>query len=228
MPVPPEPRRGARFFSPSQIITLALALVLGGAGGAAAADGAPFLLGRANHESAGATLSDSKGTPLSLLAPSGKAPLAVNRRTLIKKLNAQYLSGFAAGKLMVVGGEMYTPPATNTPINTTGKLIVTTGPLPAGTYYVNATAELNLDPNDVDAHCWIAKGSNPGEPGINIGGGDQPPDGGEIQAAEIAPVTIAAGDSIGEWCRSSGNNFSIVDDAGISAIRVIASHTPPG
>ncbi|HET7016437.1 MAG TPA: hypothetical protein VFI65_21120 [Streptosporangiaceae bacterium] len=41
-------------------------------------------------------------------------------------------------------------------------------------------------------------------------------------------MTIDAGDSIGEWCRSAGNNSSIVDDAGISAIRVISSHTPPG
>jgi len=123
---------------------------------------------------------------------------------------------------------MYTPPGTNTPINSTGELMVTTGPLPAGTYYVTATAELNLDPNDVNGHCWIAKGSNPSEPGIIIGGGGQPPGGGDVQATETAPVVIGAGDSIGAWCGSSGNNHSIVEDAGITAIRVIVSHTPPG
>ncbi|HET7016438.1 MAG TPA: hypothetical protein VFI65_21125 [Streptosporangiaceae bacterium] len=159
---------GARFFSPAQIITLAVALALG-SGSAAAANGMSFLLGRANHESSTAALSDSKGTPLSLSAPSGHAPLAVNRRTLVKKLNAQYLDGFAAGRLRVLGGVMYTPPGTNTPINSTGKLIVTTGPLPAGTYYVTATAELNLDSNDGSGHCWIAKGSNPSEPGHQLG-----------------------------------------------------------
>lgn len=220
--------RAPRIFHPSQIITLALALVIGGAGGAAAANGAPFLLGKANRETTTAALSDSGGTPLSLSAPAGKAPLKVNRSKLVKNLNAQYLSGFAAGRLIVAGGEMYTPPGTNTPISSTGKLIVTTGPLPAGTYYVSATAELNLDPNDVSGHCWIAAGSRHQEPGINLGGGDQPPGGGDVQAAETAPVTIDARDSIGEWCRSSGNNPSIVEDAGITATRVISSHTPPG
>jgi hypothetical protein len=217
-----------RFFNPSQIITLALALVLGGAGGAAAANGAPFILGKANSETSTATLSNAKGTPLSLSAPSGSTPLAVNRSTLVKNLNAQYLNGFTSGQLAVLGGEMYTPPNTDTPINATGKLMVTTGPLPAGIYYVTAAAELNLDPNDVNGTCWIATGSNPGEPGIIMGGGDQPPGGGAVQATETGPVTIAANDSIGEWCRSSGNNASIVEDAGITAIRVIASHTPPG
>ena len=159
-----------RIFHPSQIITLALALVLGGAGGAAAASAAPFLLGRANRESATASLTDTRGTPLSLSAPARKAPLKVNRRTLIKNLNAQYVSGFAAGRLVVLGGDMYTPPGTDTPINSTGKLLVTTGPLPAGIYYVTATAELNLDPNDVNGQCWIGTGSSHQEPGrINSG-----------------------------------------------------------
>jgi hypothetical protein len=212
----------------SQIITVALALVLGGAGGAAAANGAPFLLGSANRETATASLTDTKGTPLSLSAPAGKTPLKVNRRTLVKNLNAQYISGFAASRLAVLGGEMYTPPGTNTPINSTPKLLVTTGPLPAGIYYVTATAELNLDPNDVNGHCWIGTGSSHQEPGINLGGGDQPPGGGAVQAAETAPVRINARDSIGEWCRSAGNNSSIVEDAGITAIRIISSHTPPG
>ena len=95
------------------------------AGGAAAASAAPFLLGRANRESATASLTD------------------------------------------VLGGEMNTPPGTDTPINSTGKLLVTTGPLPAGIYYVTATAELNLDPNDVNGQCWIGTGSSHQEPGTS-------------------------------------------------------------
>jgi hypothetical protein len=60
-------------------------------GGQPAASGASFLLGSANRESATATLKDTR--PLSLSAPARKAPLKVNRRTLVKNLYAQYVSG---------------------------------------------------------------------------------------------------------------------------------------
>jgi len=69
-------RAGAavRAFRPSHLITLTLAVVLGSAGGAGAATGGSFILGKANTETSMATLSNSKGIPLSLSAPSGKAP----------------------------------------------------------------------------------------------------------------------------------------------------------
>jgi hypothetical protein len=66
----------ARSLRPLTVISLTLAMVVGGAGIAGAATGGAFILGRANSEAAKATLSDSRGTPLSLAAPAGKAPPA--------------------------------------------------------------------------------------------------------------------------------------------------------
>jgi hypothetical protein len=78
---------------------LALFIALGGT--AAAATGGTFVLGGANTESTEASLSNSTGTPLALDAPSGHAPLAVNRTVQINNLNAQYLGGHTATQLEV-------------------------------------------------------------------------------------------------------------------------------
>ncbi len=76
---------------------LALFVALGGT--AAAATGGNFVLGRANSESTGASLSTSSGSPLALNAPSGHAPLAVNQRVQVNNLNAQYVGGRSAAQL---------------------------------------------------------------------------------------------------------------------------------
>jgi hypothetical protein len=78
---------------------LALFVALGGT--AAAATGGTFVLGGANAESTEASLSNSTGTPLALNAPSGHAPLAVNRTVQVNNLNAQYLGGRTATQLGV-------------------------------------------------------------------------------------------------------------------------------
>lgn len=67
------------------------AILLGGA--AYAANGGSFLLGRANAETATATLTNSAGTPLSLVAKSGYAPLKVNTAVKVASLNADWLDG---------------------------------------------------------------------------------------------------------------------------------------
>jgi hypothetical protein len=59
--------------------------LLGGV--AYAATGGTFLLGRSNSATATTTLSDSKGTPLSLSAKAGFAPLKVNSATKVVNLN---------------------------------------------------------------------------------------------------------------------------------------------
>jgi len=216
-----------RFFNPAQIITLALALVLGGAGGAAAANGAPFILGKANSETSTATLSNSKGTPLSLSAPSGSTPLAVNRSTLVKNLNAQYINGFTSGQLAVLGGEMYTPPGTNTPINATGKLMVTTGPLPAGIYYVTAAAELFINSGGggtgPTSFCRISTGSSPGS-AFGFGAVDQE---GHAQIAMTTAVAITADDTLQEWCGTDVGAGGEVQQADITAIRIAFSEGDP-
>lgn len=54
------------------------------------------MAGRPGADGAVASLSSTKGTPLSLIAPAGKAPLAVNRATMVKNLNAQFTGGLSS------------------------------------------------------------------------------------------------------------------------------------
>lgn len=74
-------------------------LAVWGVGTAEAATGGHFLLGKTNHETRMATLSNSKGTPLSLKAKSGSPPLKVNSSKLVPRLNASLLGGVSAAKL---------------------------------------------------------------------------------------------------------------------------------
>jgi hypothetical protein len=71
-------------------------LVLGSGVAAAATDG-EFWLGRVNRTTHTTTLADTTGTPLSLRAPRGTAPLAVNSPVRVRNLNADLLDGLDAG-----------------------------------------------------------------------------------------------------------------------------------
>lgn len=106
-----------------------MAVVIAMSGTAYAATGGSFILGRANHETSTASLADSKGTPLALSAPAHRAPLAVNRNTMVKNLNAQYLGGLTATGLAETGGEGFTAPNTRAPISSTATIVASTGPL---------------------------------------------------------------------------------------------------
>jgi hypothetical protein len=85
-----------RAISPLAAAGLVAAVLSGGYGIAAAATGSVFILGHSNSESSLASLSNSHGTPLSLHAPSGVAPLKVNTTTQVKNLNASLLGGLSA------------------------------------------------------------------------------------------------------------------------------------
>jgi len=174
--------------------------------------------------SSAASLSTSAGTPLALSAPSGKAPLAVNRNVMVSNLNAQYVSGLGAASLQATGGDGFTPPGTNTHFSSP-TVVAKTGPLPAGTYYVTATALLVVNSGNNAGLCYIAKASSPNST-ISLGGGNQT---GYVQAAETAAVSVAAGDALQEWCYShSYVSGPFATDAGITAIRVLSSSgTPP-
>ena len=67
------------------------ATLLGGA--AYAANGGSFLLGRSNTETATAALTNTAGSPLSLVAKAGYAPLRVNTNVKVPNLNADLLDG---------------------------------------------------------------------------------------------------------------------------------------
>jgi hypothetical protein len=213
-------RTAVRSLSPPAAVAVTLTLVLCGAGLADAANGGSFLLGRANKETAAASLSNSRGVPLKLSAPSHHAPLAVNRTALVKNLNAQYTGGLTAGQLQATGGAGVTQQAANIPIDTNGEIVTGTGHLPAGIYYVTATALLNVTSGDEGGFCAIVRGSRPGTI-VAYGGQDGD---GYVQAAETVALAITAGDTIKEECGTRGSNGSVAYDAGITAIRILSSH----
>jgi hypothetical protein len=210
--------------SPAAIIAATLAVLLGGAGLANAATGGDFILGKANSETATASLANSKGTPLSLSAPNGDAPLTVNQNALVKNLNAQFTGGLSSSQLQATGGDGFTQPGTNTPINDTAPLVAGTGNLPAGVYYVTATADVIVQQADSAAVCFISKGSSALN-GLSTGDAGQP---GILTLAETVAVRINANDTLQEHCATPGNNGSVAIDAGITAIRIRSSNgTPP-
>jgi len=214
-PVP----RGIRSLSPT-VVAVSVSLLFGAAGFADAATGGNFILGKVNRESSTASLADSAGTPLALSAPKGKAPLAVSRQVLVKNLNAQYLGGLTATELAVTGGERFTAPGTNAPIGSTPGTVAITGKLPAGTYYVTASATLLIVTGDGFGQCWIGKGASPGT-AINTGVAGQA---GEFSVAETAAVKVTGGDTLLQECQAGSNNGSLAVDAGIIAIQVLFSH----
>lgn len=209
----------SRRLSPATAISIA-ALVIALSGTAYAATGGTFILGTSNRETSTASLSDSAGTPLELFAPSGTAPLAVDRTAMVKNLNAEYLGGMTATGLAETGGEGSTAPNTDTPIHNTPMLIASTGSLQAGTYYVSATAELFVAVGDGEGACWIATSAAP-DTAINLGADSLT--GNVTTVGETASVSVTAGQTLEELCDSQGTNGSTVDDAGIIAIRILSS-----
>lgn len=212
-------RRGlhaVRSLSPTALIAATAVLVFSGVGVAGAATGGNFILGKLNTETSQSYINNSTGVPLKLTAPANFPPLKVSNSNLVSGLNSQYLSGFSAQQL-ATGGDGFTTPATDTPLTTTLREVASTGSLPAGTYYVNATALLWLASGDNVGFCNITKGSGAL---VAYGGAETV---GWGQTASTAAVNVNAGDTLQEWCYSGGNNGSVAYNAGITAIRVLSS-----
>lgn len=94
-------------------------------------------------------------------------------------------------------------------------MVASTGKLPAGIYYVSATAYLSVAPGDVTAACWIAKASAPNDQfslGVGLAG--------DYTVAETAAMNVSAGGTLQETCDTGGSG-SVAVDAGIIAIRVL-------
>jgi hypothetical protein len=204
-----------RSLSPAAV-AVTLALAVGGAGIADAATGGAFILGHANKETSAATLANSRGTPLALSAPAGRPPLAVNRKALVKNLNAQYVGGLGAVQLQSTGGFGV---MTSVPLTTTVVPVVQTGALPRGVYYVNASAFMIVGTGGGGAACWIQVrgGTSPDYQSATQAEGD-------VSAAETSAVLVPAGGRVQEWCgvfkASSGSR---VQQAEITAIRILSS-----
>ena len=203
-------RRGlhaARSLSPTALIAATAVLVFGGVGVAGAATGGNFILGKLNTETSQSYINNSTGVPLKLTAPANFPPLKVSNSNLVSGLNSQYLSGFSAQQL-ATGGDGFTTPATDTPLTTTLKEVASTGSLPAGTYYVNATALLWLASGDNVGFCNITKGSGAL---VAYGGAETV---GWGQTASTAAVNVNAETP----CRSGA----------IPAVTMVLSPTTPG
>ncbi len=219
--VVPRCRTALKSLNPVAVISVTLVIVLGGMGIADAATGGNFLLGRANTESSKATLSNSRGTPLSLVAPKNTAPLSVNRRTMVPNLNAQFVGGLNSSALKSTGGDGFANPASNIPLpHTTATKVASTGPLPAGIYYVTATAEVSLGAGTPGAECFITIDNDVSHE-VQEGGENG---GGVISAAETAAVSLKNKDTLQEWCQvQSDQDHSVAMDSAITAIRVLSS-----
>jgi hypothetical protein len=209
----------ARFPSAVTVIVVALGLVLGGVGIAGAATGGTFILGQPSTESGTAKLSDSHSTPLSLSAARNKAPLAVNRTVMVRNLNAQYLGGLSAASLKLTGGDGFVAPNADVALTHNSFIEVAgTGHLPAGVYYVTATALIDLTTGDYEGECALYQdhdyiGSVGGGDGTNY-----------VQAAETITVQLKNGDSLQENCDVDGTgNGSEAIDAALTAVRVASS-----
>lgn len=82
----------------------AAAMLVLGTGSAVAATGGKLILGHTNASARTTVISDTKGTPLSLKAPSSKPPLTVSNSRLVSKLNADLLDGRSSSAFALATG----------------------------------------------------------------------------------------------------------------------------
>jgi hypothetical protein len=212
-----------------------LSLAVGGIGIATAANGGSLLLGHHNKATSTTTLTDKKGTPLSLIGKKSKPPLKVNSSKLVKNLNAAKLGGLTPDQLStgssatfkfdlataLAGGNtrvIELPLAVTNGSKTTFHpvQVARTAPLPAGTYMTTAVAILQ---GDAGALCYLSTGGTfPGKYAVGVtdlsGGVAQ-------EAVETDAVTIAAQQHITEYCFNADANSS--DDPAFVASSVITS-----
>jgi hypothetical protein len=107
---------GLRTHAPALVSGVVGAVVgmsmLGGA--AYAATGGTFLIGRANAATTTTTLTDTKGTPLSLVAKAGAPALKISNTVKIPNLNAALLGGRAESTFALAGGQFASISSTTT------------------------------------------------------------------------------------------------------------------
>jgi hypothetical protein len=207
--------------TPAAALGLTLAVVFGGISAADAASSV-FVLGKSNSEASKATLSNSRGVPLSLSAPKNTAPLSVSGQTMVENLNAQFVGGLNASAAEATGGVGFTRIGIDIPIDSdTFTKVTSTGTLPAGSYYVTATATVLITPGDTGAQCQITKPGGLSDFADSIVSSSS----GFLQAVENTAIQLKSPSKLQEVCIGDGNNEGTeVTYAGITAVRVQASH----
>lgn len=154
--------------SAKSFVADAAAMLVLGTGSAVAATGGHFLVGRTNTASNTTTIKDTKGTPLSLTAKSGSAPLRVNTSTKVAQLNADLLDGVDSSKFLKSS-------ASSTFARTSGR---------TGEYvntYAPATVDLDGDGTDDSTAVFATCPSG----SVPTGGGAWNPTGAAILDAEL-------------------------------------------
>jgi hypothetical protein len=199
-------------------------LVVGGIGVAAASSGGVFILGEHNAATSVTTLSNSKGSALALKSKHGTAPLTVNSSKEVKHLNAAMVGGSTASSLKSTGSSA----ATTFPLGTIGIIgteptaVAATAKLKKGTYYVTATATVDV-PTDDSGLCTVlttapaTADTQSYQSAGTLAGLDS--------LSNTRAVTVSAGQKITEYCWIGGGApvSSGIDVAGITAIRIAVS-----
>jgi hypothetical protein len=72
---------------------------------AQAGNGGAWLLGRSNYETTATTVSNSRGSALTLNSKAGYAPFRVNRTTKVPNLNADLVDGYSAASFAMRSGK---------------------------------------------------------------------------------------------------------------------------
>jgi hypothetical protein len=196
----------------------AAGLVAGGLGVAVASSGGVFILGEHNATTSVTTLSNSKGSALSLKSKHGTAPFTVNSGKVVKHLNSAKVGGSSASQLKTSGSGA----ATNYSLSVGATLkfqptaVAATGKLRAGTYYVTATATLMVQPNESGLCTLLTTKPTTSDTQAfqsamqNFG-----------TATDTRPMTVRAGQKITEYCWVVGGSIvGNLNAAGITAIRV--------
>jgi hypothetical protein len=204
-----------------------LVISVTGVGVAVASNGGSLTIGHTNTATKVTTLSNKKGTVLSLKAGHGKAALKVNTTKQITHLNASLVGGSSAAQLKTSGS------AAVTPFNGSkvGKLVVSTSlvastaALSAGTYYVTAFVDTDV-PSNAEVGCTLSTTDTTGSDVLIPSTESDLP--GTQSISETSPVTVTAGQRIGFYCGVFDpvvTTTAAVLNAGLTAIRVDSSST---
>ncbi len=140
-----------------------VALVLG-TGTAYAATGGTFLIGRSNKATTTTTLTNAKGTALSLSSKAGQPSLRVNRNTKVPNLNADLVDGVDSASLarvVRIGTSIATGTAFDFDGDGTADAVVAVAVCPAGSQvtgggaFDDTTDGLAIYSGPADDDAWI-------------------------------------------------------------------------
>jgi hypothetical protein len=204
----------------------ALSVVVAGLGVATAANGGSLVLGQGNTATATTTLTDTSGTPLSLVGKSSKPPLKVSSSTQVAHLNASLLGGKPASALATSGSGVQTKWVNLSRIfqaisssDTAATKVASTATLQPGDYYLSLAVNAfnNGSASDVMG-CFIGPNDNL-DNALQFASDSSAP----VQSVDVLAVTkIATASKLGAYCFAPDTSLNTVT---MFAIK-IANSTP--